>query len=205
MVGGFSGIPLRVGVHPPTFSKMPRGSLNLNGLKKRENVSLARFTSFNIGGRARYFFEGSAKEEIIKAVLLAQRLGLPFFILGGGSNVLVSDEGFKGLVIKTQNSKLKTQNHNLKLKTIYAESGARISDLVKLSLNKSLTGLEWAVGIPGTVGGAIWGNSGAFEKSMKDIVKKVEVFDAKDLRLKIYDLRDCKFGYRDSIFKKNKS
>ncbi|HDH99132.1 MAG TPA: UDP-N-acetylmuramate dehydrogenase [bacterium] len=174
----------------------------LSGLK--EDIPLAKFTSFNIGGRAKYFFEGNNKREIIKAVSLAKQENLPFFILGGGSNLLVDDKGYHGLVIKIQNSGLKIKKENSSFKVI-AEAGIFLSLLVLRAAENSLSGLEWAVGIPATLGGAIYGNAGAFGKSMKDIVKEVEVFDAKDLKVKIYSLEDCRFDYRESIFKKDKN
>ncbi|OIP75145.1 MAG: UDP-N-acetylenolpyruvoylglucosamine reductase [Parcubacteria group bacterium CG2_30_36_18] len=171
----------------------------LPGLKK--NVSLKNYTTFKIGGPAKYFFEAKKKEDLIGAVITAKKFKLPFFILGGGSNILVSDEGYNGLVIKCQMSNVKCQNQNSKLKTIYAESGVRLSNLVQFSLEKSLAGLEWAVGIPGMVGGAILGNAGAFGRSMKDVIQKVEVFDTKTGKVKIFKKKDCQFDYRNSIFK----
>jgi len=171
----------------------------LPGLKK--NVSLKNYTTFKIGGPAKYFFEAKKKEDLIGAVITAKKFKLPFFILGGGSNILVSDKGYNGLVIKCQMSNVKCQNQNSKLKTIYAESGVRLSNLVQFSLEKSLAGLEWAVGIPGMVGGAILGNAGAFGRSMKDVIQKVEVFDTKTGKVKIFKKKDCQFDYRNSIFK----
>jgi UDP-N-acetylmuramate dehydrogenase len=170
----------------------------------KTNIPLKKYTTFKIGGPAKYFFVAKNKEDLIKAVILAKKLKLPFFILGGGSNILVSDKGFNGLVIKIQNSKFKIQNENSKFK-IFCESGIPLAKLVSQSLKIGATGLEWAVGIPGTVGGAVYGNAGAFGGSMEDVVEEVEVFDSKELRFKIYDLRDCQFGYRDSIFKHNKN
>ena len=143
----------------------------------QKNVSLKNYTTFRIGGKAKYFFTAETKEDLIKAVVAAKELKLPFFILGGGSNLLVSDRGFRGLVIK------------------YGQP---------LSLYVS-KGLEWAVGIPGTVQGAVCGNAGAFKKSMKDVVEEVEVFDAKTGKIKFFKNKDCRFSYRNSIFKKNKN
>lgn len=109
-------------------------------------------------------------------------------------------------MIKAQSSKLKTQNQNSKFKTIYVEAGVKLNDLVRVSLEESLTGLEWIAGIPGTVGGAIRGNAGAFEKSMADVIKKVEVLEINsELIIKNYKLKNCKFDYRSSIFKENKN
>ncbi len=171
----------------------------------KKNVLLRNYTTFKIGGRAKYFFEARTKKDLILAIKMAKKFNLPFFLLGGGSKLLVADEGFKGLVIKVQNSRLRLGlGGQVKLNTVYTQAGVMLSDLVKLSFNKSLTGLEWAVGIPGaTIGGAIIGNAGAFGKSIKDVIKEVEVFDSKDLKIKTYNSKDCKFNYRDSIFKKN--
>lgn len=174
----------------------------LPGVKK--NVSLKNFTTFKIGGKAKYFFTAKTKEDLIKAVVAAKKFKLPFFILGGGSNLLVSDEGYNGLVIKIQNAKVKMQKQNSKCK-INVEVGCSLTKLVSDSFEKNLTGLEWLAGIPGTIGGAIYGNAGAFEKSMGDIVKKVEVLDCRDLKIKKIKNKDCQFSYRNSIFKKNKN
>jgi len=172
----------------------------LPNLKK--NVSLKECTTFKSGGKAKYFFTAREKEELIKAILVAKKMKIPFFIFGGGSNILVADEGFNGLVIKTLNTNYKILNTK-----IYAEAGAPLSLLVREATKNNLTGFEWAAGIPGTVGGAIYGNAGAFGKSMKDIVKEIEVLKIVDCRLQIANLknRECKFGYRDSIFKRNRN
>jgi len=171
----------------------------LPGIKR--NVSLKSYTTFKIGGPAKYFFEAKGKEDLIRAILVAKSKKLPFFILGGGSNILVSDKGYKGLIIKIKNQKSKIKNTNQKSKIIETESDALLSQIVALALKNSLTGLEWAIGIPGTIGGAIYGNAGAFGRSTKDVIQKVEVFDLKDKKIKILKNKDCKFGYRDSIFK----
>ncbi len=147
----------------------------LPGVKK--NVPLKKYTTFKIGGPAKYFYIAKTKKDLIRAIKTAKKLNLPFFILAGGSNILVSDKGYNGLVIKT-------------------------GRLLSLYVSK---GLDWAAGIPGTIEGAVYGNAGAFGKSMKDVVESVEVFDAKTEKVKIFKNKDCKFGYRDSIFKKKKN
>ena len=179
--------------------------INFQEIKKllpeiKKNVLLKNYTTFKIGGRAKYFFEAKNKEDLIKAISLAKKFKLPFFILGGGSNLLVSDKGFKGLVIKIQNTKYKIQNTK-----IMAEVGVMLGELVNVSAKTGLSGLEWAVGIPGTVGGAIFGNAGVFGKSMKNIVKEIEVFDLSNEKIKTFKNKDCQFDYRESIFKKNKN
>ena len=147
----------------------------LPGIKR--NVSLEKFTTFRIGGKAKYFFVAKNEKELIEAVKFAKDNKLPSFILGGGSNLLVSDKGFKGLVIKAG-----------KPLALYVSKG-----------------LEWAAGIPGTVEGAAFGNVGAFGKSMKDEVESVKVFDTKTGKTAILENKDCKFSYRNSIFRKKKN
>ena len=170
----------------------------LFGIQK--NVPLAKYTTFRIGGLAKYFFVAKNKEEIISAILVAKKLKLSFFILGGGSNILVSDRGFKGLVIKVESRILKVEGSN-----IYAGAGVSLNESVSTALENNLTGFEWGVGIPGTVGGAIYGNAGAFGKSIADVVKSVEVLDVKNLETKKLKNKNCKFGYRDSVFKRDRN
>ena len=170
----------------------------LPGLEK--NVLLKNQTTFRIGGKAQYFFKAQTKQDLIKVLKMAKKINLPFFILGGGSNILAADEGYKGIVIKMQNANFKFQTTK-----IYAEAGVLLSSLVSEATKNNLTGLEWAAGIPGTVGGAINGNTGAFGRSIKDILKSVEVLNVKNLKIKTFRNRDCKFNYRDSVFKKNKN
>ena len=165
----------------------------------QKNILLKNHTTFRIGGRAKYFFVAKNKEDLISAVRTAKRLKLPFFILGGGSNLLVSDRGYKGLVIKIQNTKYKIKNTE-----IMAGAGAILGGLVNATADRGLTGLEWAIGIPGTVGGAVLGNAGAFGRSMKDIVNEVDVLDAKAGKIKIFKNKSCEFSYRDSAFKHKK-
>lgn len=171
-------------------------------LKLQNKVILANFSTFKIGGPADYFVEVKNEKEIIEAIKWAKENKIPFFILGKGSNVLFSDQGFRGLVIKIANSKFKIQNSK-----IVASAGCQLQKLVKKSIEKGLGGLEFAIGIPGTLGGAIWGNAGAFGWEMKDVVEKVKIIDVGKEKFEIKELKnkDCNFGYRDSIFKKNKN
>jgi len=170
----------------------------LKGIQK--NVPLAFHTTFKIGGPAKYFYTAKTKEDLIKAIKVAKKINLPFFILGGGSNLLISDKGFEGMVINFQFSIFNFQKNK-----ITAGAGLALGKLVRASAEKGLSRLEWAIGIPGTLGGAIRGNAGAFGKSMKDIIKQVEVFDLETEKIKILKNEDCQFDYRESIFKKKKN
>ncbi|MDP3995688.1 MAG: UDP-N-acetylmuramate dehydrogenase [bacterium] len=176
-------------------------SKQLPGIKR--NVSLEEFTTFRIGGKAKYFFVAKNEKDLIEAVKFVKDNKLPFFIFGGGSNLLVSDGEFKGIVIKTQNRKLESRNSR-----IIAESGTLLGKIVQLSVKKGLTGLEWASGIPGTVGGAVYGNAGwpSNQKNIASAVEWVRVLEIKPkFKIKNYRTRDCKFGYRDSVFKHKSS
>lgn len=169
-------------------------------MKFQKNISLAKHTTFKIGGPARYFCIAKSKEDLIKAVKKAKELNLPFFILGEGSNVLALEKGYNGLVIKIRNSKFIIHSSNINV-----EAGTKLKDLVNFSAKNSLTGLEWAVGIPGTIGGAIYGNVQAFDIKMSDVVKGVEVLNTKTLKIKNFPQRQCNFSAKNSIFKKNKN
>jgi len=169
----------------------------------KENIPLAPFTTLKIGGPAKFFCEAKNEEEILESVKFAEEKNLPVFVLGGGSNILVSDKGFNGLVIKIQNSKFKIQNSS-----IDCGAGCQLGTIVNESVKNELTGLEWAAGIPGTIGGAIRGNAGAFGSSMSEIVDSVEVVDVGalstgSLAVLGMTVSGCQFAYRDSIFKKN--
>jgi len=178
----------------------------------QKNVKLAPLTTFQIGGDADYFFEATNLEELKSALEEAAKKKLPFFILAGGSNILVSDKGFEGVVIKIQNSKIKIQNDNSRLRStsfggqakfkIFCEAGVLLSQLVAKSLEIGATGLEWAIGIPGTVGGAIVGNSGAYGHSISESVVKVKAL-TKTGQPKTITQKNCKFSYRESIFKRS--
>jgi len=174
-------------------------------MRFQENVLLSKHTTFKIGGPAKYFCIAGNKEDLIKAIKKAKELKMPFFILGKGSNALALDRGYEGIVIKVQSSKFKVQSQKSKFKTVYAEAGVKLGDIIKLTAEKSLTGLEWAVGIPGTVGGAVYGNAQAFNIKMSDIIKSVEIFDVKTLKIKTLIKKECDFSEKHTVFKKNKN
>ncbi len=162
----------------------------------QNNVNLSEYISFKIGGPAKYFYIARTKEDLIEAV----KSKLPFFILGGGSNVLALDEGYNGLVIKVATSKLEVNDNE-----IFTEAGVNSSDLVGLASSSSLSGLEWAAGIPGTVGGAVYGNASAHGSRISDVIKEVEVLDKNTLEVKTLSAGECQFSEKSSIFKKDKN
>jgi len=168
-------------------------------MKFQENIPLKKYTTFKIGGPAKYFFTAKNKLDLLKAVQEAKIRQLPLFVLGKGSNLLVSDKGYRGLVINVRCQKI-----SVKKNIVYVEAGVTLGRLASLALENKLSGLEWVAGIPGTVGGAIFGNAGAFGGSMRDIIELVEVFDTESNIVKEVKNKECHFGYRQSFFKKNR-
>lgn len=167
-------------------------------IKIKKDIKLAPLTSFNIGGKADFFCFADNENDLVKAVNWAKHRGLNFFILANGSNVLISDKGFRGLVIKNRTKKI-----NLKGTIITAESGVLLGRLIKYCLANSLSGLEFLAGIPGTVGGAIAGNAGPKFASISKIIDQVKVLDSGGKVLFLKN-KDCGFSYRKSRFQKNK-
>ncbi len=167
-------------------------------MKIEENISLAPYTTFKVGGVARYFVAVSEKEELINVLTWAKGKKLPIFILGGGSNVLVSDLGFDGLVVKIQIKGISIDGSE-----VFVSAGESLAKLLQFSASQALSGIEWAIGIPGTIGGAIRGNAGAFGGSISSSIKEVEALETDTLNVKKLSREKCFFEYRDSIFKKD--
>lgn len=174
----------------------------LSNIKK--NVVLAPYTTFKIGGPAKYFYVAKSNEDLIKAVKAAKKADTPFFILGAGSNVLVSDKGFNGLVIKIQNTKYRAYRQAGKILNtkIIAEAGTNLGELVNESIKSGLTGLEWAAGIPGTIGGAVRGNAGSQKggSSIGELVEGVTLLNSEG-RIITVDKNWMQFDYRHSRLK----
>lgn len=168
----------------------------LDGVREKEK--LAPHTTLKIGGEAEFFYDASTSGDLLYAVKIASYLGAPYEILAGGSNVLVSDKGFGGLVIKVKSNKL-----NFEGDAIEVESGASLPLVMAKTSLKGFSGLEWSAGIPGTIGGALFGNAGSFGMSISDIVESVDIYDPERDEAKTLSKKDCGFDYRNSNFKKS--
>ncbi|MBI3421005.1 MAG: FAD-binding protein, partial [Candidatus Sungbacteria bacterium] len=132
----------------------------------RENVPLAPYTYFKIGGPARFFAEARSEEELYEALEFARKRNVPLWVLGGGSNVLIADEGLPGLVIILRLADIyEVEPHKL-----YVGAGVAMARAVAVSVERGLAGFEWAIGIPGTIGGSVRGNAGCFGGAMKDVI-----------------------------------
>lgn len=175
-------------------------------------VPLSRHTYFKLGGVADQFVEAKTKAELIEAVRYAIDSKIPYLVLGGGSNVLVSDSGFRGLIIKNRTSAVRLKGFaggvakgklDLKEAIVEADSGVTANYLIRYTLDEGLAGLEDMLGLPGTVGGAVYNNSHHVDKLFGDHIIEVEVLDNAG-KIKKYTNAQCQFAYDYSIFHKTK-
>ncbi|MBQ3572980.1 MAG: UDP-N-acetylmuramate dehydrogenase [Clostridia bacterium] len=163
------------------------------------NEPMSKHTTFKIGGTADILVEPESADCILAVLEVLKNNNISFFVMGNGSNLLVADSGIKGAVIKISNS---MSAAGVDGEYIEAECGIKLSRLANLAQSSSLTGLEFASGIPGTLGGALFMNAGAYGGEMRDVVKSVTYLDIKSGELKTISGDECEFGYRHSIFSK---
>ncbi len=193
-------------ITPALLARLP-ASL---GLQIQENVSLAPYTSMKMGGPAQYFVTVSSTEQMIKVARWARAAELPYYVLGGGSNILVADGGIRGLVIYNRCRLVRVDEAPCCVfpqddrPFVFAESGAALAGAARTSIAAGLRGLEWAVSIPGTVGGAVVGNAGAHGGEIKDNLWNVMVLSAEDNggEVEEMDAVQLAFAYRSSSLKR---
>ncbi|MDO8498516.1 MAG: UDP-N-acetylmuramate dehydrogenase [bacterium] len=167
------------------------------GPKLEELVPLKEHTTLQIGGPAKAFIKAQTPEELLEALTLAHQEQLPFLVIGGGSNLLVADEGIEHLIIKNELTGIEVEGTS-----ITVQSGTPLQSLVDFTLQRGLAGIHKLIGIPGTVGGAIFGNAGAYGQTINDHLEEVVVFDGREI--KVLSKAECSFAYRHSGFKNNK-
>jgi UDP-N-acetylmuramate dehydrogenase len=167
-------------------------------IKLTENEALSKHTYFKIGGAADIIIYPNSVDDVISIIGLCKNIN--FYFLGNGSNILVSDSGFKGVIIKTEKLNTVSLDEN---NMISAGAGALLSKASTFAYHHSLSGLEFAFGIPGSVGGAVFMNAGAYDGEMKDIVFSTTYIDEKRV-IKTVLNKEHDFSYRKSIFKENK-
>lgn len=165
-------------------------------LKFEDNFPLSKITTLGIGGPARQFVMASSSEELIQAIAYANQMKITYQVIGGGSNLLISDEGVNRLIIKNEGEGIKKD-----IRFLTVKSGTVLQHLVDFSIANNLSGLQKLTGIPGTVGGAVFGNAGAYGQTISDFIREVAIFNGKEILRLQKD--ECEFSYRDSIFKKN--
>lgn len=167
-------------------------------LPLKENEPLAIHSTYKVGGAARWAVTVDNAEDLVAAIQFAQEKNIPWRVLGGGSNFLAPDAGYAGLIIWYTDRAL---NISVESGVVEVGAGATTAYVAGQTASVGLTGLEWAAGVPGTIGGAIFGNAGAAGGETKDVVQKVLVWEKGITRE--YDRTACVFGYRHSRFKKN--
>jgi UDP-N-acetylmuramate dehydrogenase len=171
----------------------------LTGMKIQEQVALAPFTTFGIGGPARWFIEASSEAEIVDAVSWARERSLALFVLGGGSNLLVSDSGFAGLVLRIAlRGVVSEEDFGSRMYRVAAGEGW--DGFVKRAVQAGCAGVECLAGIPGTVGGTPVQNVGAYGQEVAETIERVRVLDLQTLGFREMAAAECGFAYRTSIF-----
>lgn len=169
---------------------------NSGVISVQKNIPLSHYTTFEIGGPAKFFVQVSTKFELIEAINFAKEKNLPYLVIGGGSNLLISDEGFSGLIIKNSINSI-----DQKGTTITVGSGTTLTELINFTVENGLGGLEKLIGIPGSVGGAVYGNAGAYGQTICGNIIEVHALDnGQEI---ILSKTECEFSYRDSNFKRN--
>lgn len=169
--------------------------LGSDNVKLQEPMS--KHTTFRIGGPADFYLCPHSTKEVQQTVQICKEENLPYFILGNGSNLLVSDKGYRGVIIQLWKN---FSDISVKDCCITAKAGALLSKVAAEALEEGLTGMEFASGIPGTIGGAVFMNAGAYGGEMKDIIKEVKVLDDQG-EIRVLSNEEMKLGYRTSIVK----
>ncbi len=169
----------------------------LNSALVRTNVPLRDYTRFGIGGPADVLIDAATEDEFRCVVDEVRASKRPFLVIGGGTNLVVSDEGFRGTVIRFTANRITLDGNS-----VTADAGAVLQDLVDFSLGHSLAGIHTMTGIPGWVGGAVYGNAGAYGRSIHQSVTSVRFFDGQSIQE--FNNAQCQFRYRDSVFKHRK-
>lgn len=161
-----------------------------------KNELMSKHTSYRIGGPAKIFFSPANKDELIKGLEFSKSNKMNIFFIGSGSNLLVSDQGINGMVISIKKS---FRNFSINNTRVFAETGTMLGRIVNSTIKKGLTGLESLVGVPGTLGGALIMNAGAYGSEISNYLKTVEVVTKEGI-IKKYQSDDMKFSYRNSNF-----
>jgi UDP-N-acetylmuramate dehydrogenase len=162
-----------------------------------EHTLLSRYTRFGIGGPAELYVETPSEPSFMGALNIVRASGAEFAVIGSGTNLIVSDNGFRGVVLRFTASGLSIDG-----RIVRAEAGAELEALVDHSIGHGLRGLETMTGIPGSVGAAIYGNAGAYGHSINESVRHVRFFDGAVIR--VFSNAECEFHYRESVFKRHK-
>jgi UDP-N-acetylmuramate dehydrogenase len=166
------------------------------GIALRRDVPLAPMTTLRVGGPADRLGEPRTRDELLAVLESARESGVPWLLIGNGSNLVVADAGIRGLVIRNR-ARAVTRDGTL----LAADAGAPMAMLVKRAAAAGLGGLEWGIAVPGTLGGAVWANAGAHGGEIRDVLTEAEIWDPATGELVRWTNAACGFGYRESRFK----
>jgi UDP-N-acetylmuramate dehydrogenase len=169
----------------------------IRGLRITENAPLAGYTRFAIGGPANVLADACSEAALMAAVQILRESNCPYTLIGGGSNLVVSDAGFPGVVLRYTAATIQIASQ------VRVAAGAVLQDLVDATIDAGLEGMHTMTGIPGWVGGAVYGNAGAYGHSIHEFVESIRYFDGD--RVQEIGNAECRFRYRESAFKKNKN
>lgn len=158
---------------------------------------MSKHTTFKIGGPADILVSPESVSQLKTVIRIIKQFNVPYTVIGNGSNILVGDKGIRGVVIELSGNMNRCVVEGTK---IYAESGIKLGGLASAALNANLTGIEFASGIPGTFGGALYMNAGAYGGEMKDVVESVTYYDIENEEIVTIPVDECSYGYRKSIF-----
>ena len=161
------------------------------------DAPLSAYTRFAIGGPADIYAETEDAEAFVRALAVARASGVPYMVMGGGTNLIVSDAGFRGIMLRFVARNMEATGEGVR-----CAAGAVLQDLVDFAIAHALRGLETLAGIPGSVGAAIYGNAGAYGHAIAECIREVRFFDGE--RVRLFDRAQCEFHYRESIFKRHK-
>jgi UDP-N-acetylmuramate dehydrogenase len=162
-----------------------------------KDASLSRYTRFGIGGPADLYAETDSVDAFVAALASARESNLPMMVIGDGTNLIVSDAGFRGVVLRYRAARLSADQTQ-----VSADAGAVLNSLVDFTVDRGLKGLETLAGIPGSVGAAVYGNAGAYGHSISERIVSVRFYDGRSVQ--VFDNAQCEFRYRESVFKRHK-
>src|ERR1017187_4027092 len=175
----------------PTLARLSE----IPNLTVSRDAPLSAYTRFAIGGPADIYAETESVESFIQALAVARASGRDYMVMGGGTNLIVSDLGFRGIMLRFVARRILAAGDR-----VQCDAGAVLQDLVDFSIERGLQGLETLAGIPGSVGAAVYGNAGAYGHSISERVRQVRFFDGE--RVRVCDNAGCEFHYRESVFKR---
>ncbi len=181
----------------PSIAETARQLARISNLQVCQAAPLKRYTRFGVGGPADIYAETDRVEAFVQALNVARESGWAVVVIGGGPNLIVSDDGFRGIVLRFTAANIDVHHSH-----VIADAGAELQEVVDFTIARGLRGMETMAGIPGSLGAAVYGNAGAYGRSISQIIERVRFFDGSGVRT--IGAAECDFHYRESVFKRHK-